>query len=132
MQIKMNKEFEQVAKIYLPKTAIPLNISEHTHRGCKLWIFQRKIKKFRPTGNQLWRYHKGELKFKDIPEKEKEYFIDEYWMGISDYFTKFDCEFEETVEKKIGSNLTQEEALWRLKYFIDKDYAKLTIMEDII
>jgi hypothetical protein len=127
----MNEDFQKVANIYLSKGAKPLDIEEYTHRGCKCWVFRRVIRRWRPTSSGLWRYHKGEYKYKDMPENEREYYKDEFWMGISEYFTKYGCEFEETVEKTISESMIKEEAKYRLNHFIDEDYAELVSTEII-
>ena len=130
----MNEElFKEVAKIYLSKSAKPLEIEEYKHRGLTCWVFKRKVEKFRPTVQQSHLYRTGKINsFSEIPQEQREYYLDEFWMGISEYFTKYSCEFEYTVEKVIGESLSAEEAKYRLNEFIDKDYAEnVMIMEDI-
>lgn len=120
--------FKDVAKIYLPSTATPLDIEHYKYRGCNNWVFRIVVKKYAPKDSALDKYRKG------IPllESDKRYYKDEYYMGISDYFMKYDAEFEGAVEKDIGSSHTIEEARYRLEHYIDKHYSDVISVEDIV
>ena len=127
------KLFDEVAKIYLPSTAKPLDIEEYSYRGCTIWVFRRLINKWRPTPAGLMGYHKGNYEYNKMPQSERVYYIDEFWMGISDYFTKFDCEFEREVNQEIGDSMDKEEAKYRIQHYIDTHYAeRILITQDIM
>lgn len=128
---------EKVTQIYLPSTAKPLEIEEYLYRNCKCWIFKRKVNKWRPTpqGLDKWRNAyttTNKYEYNDIPKKEREYYINEFWTGISEYFIQFDVCFEETIEKTIGESNDKEEAKYRLNNFIDVHYAEMMSVENIM
>jgi hypothetical protein len=127
----MNKEFDDVARIYLPTTCKPLDIEECTYRGCKMWIFRRVVRKWRPSLEGMNSYRVKKIPYNDIPENQREYYNDEFWMGISDYFTKYGCEFENQVSTEIGESMNREEAKYRLENYIDENYAEFLSTEII-
>lgn len=127
----MNKEFDDVAKIYLPSTCKPLDIEEYIYRGRKMWTFRRVVRKWRPTLEGIDSYRKKGIPYREIPETQREYYNDEFWMGISDYFLKYGCEFENQVSTEIGESMNREEAKYRLENYINENYAEFLSTEII-
>ena len=108
--------FETILKIYCGPQAQALDLKqEEDYRGCKVWSFRRKIKRQKFKSNSgIGKIGVEYKSFKDVPESEKEFYIDEFYMALTDY----DLEFEDKPESILKSN-TREEAIARLEHQID-------------
>lgn len=124
--------FNKILTLYCGPNAKALElIEEENYRGCKIWTFKRRIKRPRfkqpcPTYYKLRDLGKP-FSWNDIPDTEKEYYIDEFYMGL----TNFDLEFEESCEIEL-QGYTREEAMNRVQGQIDKQYAEQHSTIDIM
>lgn len=126
------EDFNKILTLYCGPNAKALEVvEEKNYRGCKIWTFKRRIRKWKfknecPTYYELKRLGKP-FSWNDIPDTEKEYFIDEFYMGL----TNFDLEFEQSCEIELQGQ-TREEAMYRTQWQIDKQYAEQHSTTDIM
>jgi len=125
------KEFSEILKIYCGERAIALDLQEEDkYRGCRIWTFRRSVKKWRWKANGYFNFKKTGTtvwNWKDIPERDKESYINEFWMALTNY----ELEFEEDCEH-IFSSENREMAKYRLQYEIDRQYSLQTQLDDIL
>lgn len=132
------QEFDFYLKMYCSDNAKALELQEEPkYRGCRIWSFKRVVRKTRlaknhPTYYELQKKRRLDDKFftftwNDIPAEEKETYIDEYWMALTNY----DLEFEEDASS-ILRDTTREAAVYRLQGQIDKQYAEANATTDIL
>lgn len=132
-----NYNFEKILALYCGPNAKALElVEEENYRGCKIWTFKRRIQKNRlakehPTYFKLVEEKRKDptknFSWNDIPEAEKEIYIDEFYMGL----TNFDLEFEDEAEISL-QGYTREEAKYRVQGQIDIQYAEQHSTTDIM
>jgi hypothetical protein len=135
-----NIKFAEILRLYCGEKAKALEWQEEEkYRGCRIWSFKRRITKWRwkntSYGSPYWKMKeearsKNEAmtwKWSDIPDDQKESYIDEFWMALTNY----DLYFEEDCSG-ILQGQTREEAINRLQHQIDEQYAESMATEDIM
>jgi len=124
-------EFKEILLRYCGQNAVALEIEEGAlYRGCRIWTFKRKITKYRWKGNGYYIFKQtGAIgwNWKDIPDEHKESYIDEFWMGLTNY----ELEFEEPCELSLCEH-SRETARYRLEHEIDRQFTLQNEMIDIL
>lgn len=130
-------QFDQILRLYCGDKAKALElVEEENYRGCKIWTFKRRVQRFRlakehPTYFKLVEERRNNpqksFSWNDIPVEEKETYVDEFYMGL----TNFNLEFEDEAELNLRG-ITREEAKYRVQGQIDQQYAEQNSTTDIM
>ncbi len=65
--------------------------------------------------------------WKNVPDDQKESYIDKFWMAVTNY----EMEFEESLELILSSS-SRSEAMYRIQHQIDEQHAQRIQMEDVM